>query len=88
MKLWSPIPDPVLTGLRIMEQSLRITKTLLTNSRPDFTLRIQLLVRNENSNGLIGQYLPKNRDLTTIGQKEINPVMIKLNNQPPVVLAN
>ena len=37
---------------------------------------------NENTNGLIRQYLPKNRDFTTITQKEINHVMSKLNNRP------
>ncbi len=37
---------------------------------------------NENTNGLIRQYFPKNRDFTTITQKEINQVMYKLNNRP------
>lgn len=37
---------------------------------------------NENTNGLIRQYFPKNRDFTTITQKEINHVMDKLNNRP------
>lgn len=37
---------------------------------------------NENTNGLIRQYFPKKRDFKTITQKEINRVMIKLNNRP------
>jgi len=37
---------------------------------------------NENTNGLIRQYFPKNKDFTTINQKEINQVMNKLNNRP------
>ncbi len=37
---------------------------------------------NENTNGLIRQYFPKNRDFTTITQKEINQAMNKLNNRP------
>jgi IS30 family transposase len=37
---------------------------------------------NENTNGLIRQYFPKNRDFKTITQKEINQVMNKLNNRP------
>ena len=37
---------------------------------------------NENTNGLIRQYFPKNKDFTSISQKEINHVMDKLNNRP------
>jgi len=37
---------------------------------------------NENTNGLIRQYLPKHRNFTTITQAEINQVMNKLNNRP------
>jgi IS30 family transposase len=37
---------------------------------------------NENTNGLIRQYFPKNRDFRTITQNEINRVMDKLNNRP------
>jgi len=37
---------------------------------------------NENTNGLIRQYFPKNRDFTTITQKEINFAMERLNNRP------
>jgi IS30 family transposase len=37
---------------------------------------------NENTNGLIRQYFPKDRDFTTITQKEINQAMHKLNNRP------
>ena len=42
---------------------------------------------NENTNGLIRQYFPKNRDFTTITQKEINQTMSKLNNRPRKCLA-
>lgn len=37
---------------------------------------------NENTNGLIRQYIPKGTDLTTITQQEINQIMYKLNNRP------
>lgn len=37
---------------------------------------------NENTNGLIRQYFPKNRDFTTITQQEIDRTMERLNNRP------
>ncbi len=37
---------------------------------------------NENTNGLIRQYFPKNRDFTTITQQEIDLAMERLNNRP------
>ena len=37
---------------------------------------------NENTNGLIRQYFPKERDFRTITNEEINNVMDKLNNRP------
>jgi IS30 family transposase len=37
---------------------------------------------NENTNGLIRQYFPKNRDFTTITQQEIYIAMERLNNRP------
>ncbi len=37
---------------------------------------------NENTNGLIRQYFPKNRDFTTITQLEIDTAMERLNNRP------
>ncbi|MFZ6692675.1 IS30 family transposase, partial [Undibacterium sp. SXout20W] len=37
---------------------------------------------NENTNGLIRQYFPKNRDFTTITQQEIDHAMKRLNNRP------
>lgn len=37
---------------------------------------------NENTNGLIRQYFPKNLDFNTITQREINSAMERLNNQP------
>jgi IS30 family transposase len=42
---------------------------------------------NENTNGLIRRYFPKNRDFTTITQQEINLVMKRLNNRPRKRLA-
>lgn len=36
---------------------------------------------NENTNGLIRQYFPKNRDLTAITQQEIDTAMERLNNR-------
>lgn len=37
---------------------------------------------NENTNGLIRQYFPNNRDFTTITDKEISTAMERLNNRP------
>ena len=37
---------------------------------------------NENTNGLIRQYFPKNRDFTTITQREIDMAMERLNSRP------
>lgn len=37
---------------------------------------------NENTNGLIRQYFPKERDFTTITQRKIDKVMERLNNRP------
>ena len=37
---------------------------------------------NENTNGLIRQYFPKDRDFTTITEQEIKTAMDKLNNRP------
>jgi transposase, IS30 family len=37
---------------------------------------------NENANGLIRQYLPKKRDLSTVTQQEIDMIMDRLNNRP------
>ena len=37
---------------------------------------------NENTNGLIRQYFPKHRDLTTVTQQEIERAMDKLNHRP------
>ena len=37
---------------------------------------------NENTNGLIRQYFPKDRDFTTITHQEIEAAMDKLNNRP------
>ena len=37
---------------------------------------------NENTNGLIRQYFPKNRDFRTITDSEIIRAMKRLNNRP------
>jgi len=37
---------------------------------------------NENTNGLIRQYFPKDRDLTTVTKCEIEKTMDKLNHHP------
>lgn len=37
---------------------------------------------NENTNGLIRQYFPKDRDLTTVTEREIEKAMVKLNHRP------
>lgn len=41
---------------------------------------------NENTNGLIRQYFPKNCDFTTITAQQIKRVMNKLNNRPRKLL--
>jgi IS30 family transposase len=42
---------------------------------------------NENMNGLLRQYFPKNRDFDTISVEEIEAAMFKLNNRPRKCLA-
>jgi IS30 family transposase len=37
---------------------------------------------NENTNGLIRQYLPKGSDLTTLTQAHLNTIVQKINNRP------
>ena len=37
---------------------------------------------NEDTNGLIRQYFPKDRDLTTVTESELEYVMEKLNHRP------
>ena len=37
---------------------------------------------NENTNGLIRQYLPKSTDFQTLTHKEVQDIMDKLNNRP------
>ena len=37
---------------------------------------------NENMNGLVRQYIPKNRELTSVTDNELEQIMIKLNHRP------
>jgi IS30 family transposase len=37
---------------------------------------------NENTNGLLRQYLPKNADLAALSQRELNAIAARLNNRP------
>jgi IS30 family transposase len=37
---------------------------------------------NENMNGLVRQYIPKNRALTSVTENELEQIMIKLNQRP------
>jgi IS30 family transposase len=37
---------------------------------------------NENMNGLVRQYIPKNRELSSVTNDELEQVMIKLNHRP------
>ena len=37
---------------------------------------------NENTNGWIRQYFPRNRDFTTITTQDIDTAMERLNNRP------
>ena len=37
---------------------------------------------NENMNGLVRQYIPKNRELTSVSNDELEHIMIKLNHRP------
>ncbi len=42
---------------------------------------------NENMNGLVRQYIPKNRELTSVTNHELVQIMNKLNHRPRKVLA-
>ncbi len=42
---------------------------------------------NENTNGLIRQYLPKGTDFDMLSQQDINLIMDNLNNRPRKALA-
>ena len=37
---------------------------------------------NENMNGLVRQYIPKDRDLTSVTNDELEQIMVKLNHRP------
>ena len=37
---------------------------------------------NENTNGLLRQYFPKNTDLTDYSQSDLNKVALRLNQRP------
>jgi IS30 family transposase len=37
---------------------------------------------NENMNGLVTQYIPKNRELISVTEDELEQIMIKLNHHP------
>jgi IS30 family transposase len=37
---------------------------------------------NENMNGLVRQYIPKNRALTSVTEEELEQIMFKLNHRP------
>jgi IS30 family transposase len=37
---------------------------------------------NENMNGLVRQYIPKNRNLATVTDQELEGIMYKLNHRP------
>jgi IS30 family transposase len=86
IKLLSPISDQVLTLTSDNGKEFADHKNIANKLNADFYFAHPYASwergLNENTNGLIRQYFPKNRDFTTITQKEINQVMIKLNNRP------
>ena len=41
---------------------------------------------NENTNGLLRQYFPKNKDLTDYSQSDLNKVALRLNQRPQQTL--
>ena len=42
---------------------------------------------NENTNGLLRQYPPKNADLSTFSQSELDVIALRLNQRPRQTLA-
>ena len=41
---------------------------------------------NENTNGLVRRYLPKQTDFTSLSQRELNEIVDEINNRPRKVL--
>jgi len=86
IKLLSPVSDQVLTLTSDNGKEFADHKNIANKLNAEFYFAHPYASwergLNENTNGLIRQYFPKNRNFTTITQREINHVMIKLNNRP------
>jgi IS30 family transposase len=86
VELLSPLADRVLTMTSDNGKEFAGHKNIAQKLNTDFYFAHPYSPwergLNENTNGLIRQYFPKNRDFTNITQQEINHVMDRLNNRP------
>ncbi len=85
-KLLNPIKDNVLTLTSDNGKEFSGHETIADHLSADFYFAHAYSAwergTNENTNGLIRQYFPKNRDFRTITDDEIIRVIKKLNNRP------
>jgi IS30 family transposase len=83
---------------RTLRRSLTWDRGLELASHKDFTVATDVKVyfcdpsspwqrpTNENTNGLLREYLPKNADLSKFSQPELDKVALRLNTRPRIIL--